>query len=494
VRAPRRRTAARAAIRAIVLFGLARGCTCAGASETPPGDAGRGGAGGTLDAGSTTTTWYQSTSITSPTTTPAGGGGAGGSAASGGAGGAAPSEPCPGWAGWVRWKDFAGDCSLCVPASKDALPQPIEWVPCNPKSGFDKGCRQMKVDWTIDQTGFAYTAAVDIRPDGSAMLDIVRLSGIGPKPYRMNVIAEADGPVHSALLDPRGEGIQGCTFDLETVVGMAQGNVALNIMDDPNGGDPYPEAAIGGSIDLLHPGVLYSWNPSHGHGFAASDVVWASYDSYDVGVARWGQPWKVVSKSMDVGGLQQVNLKVWHDFVTWQASDGVYMGTMAWTPAKGAYPFITFPGDWSRAANGLGTDGVDLVWFYGEGKAQPLDYQYPKTSVMTSPFTKDPVALKPRRLRSFTDSQPPVSQWTVGCGYAAVEGAANHPLVVRLSDGWSWVLEPEPLGDGGPKQQWRFSTVYGINCDEVFVQGGVGVEMQIARVRLDALGPGMPPD
>ncbi|MCB1037305.1 MAG: hypothetical protein KDD47_25975, partial [Acidobacteria bacterium] len=34
-------------------------------------------------------------------------------------------DPCPGWDGWVAWDDFAPDGTFCVPATRDALPEPI---------------------------------------------------------------------------------------------------------------------------------------------------------------------------------------------------------------------------------------------------------------------------------------------------------------------------------------------------------------------------------
>jgi hypothetical protein len=113
---------------------------------------------------------------------------------------------------------------------------------------------------------------------------------------------------------------------------------------------------------------------------------------------------------------------------------------------------------------------------------------------MVSPFTRDSKALQPKRLRSFPGPQAQVAPWIVGCGYGAIAYLNDRALVVRLSDGWSWEIFAPNVADAGPTQVWRFGTVYGITCDEVFLRGGVGSEMNIARVRLDALGAGQPPD
>jgi hypothetical protein len=381
-----------------------------------------------------------------------------------------------------------------VPASKAALPAPIAWVPCDAKANMPSGCRQMNVDWPWHNTPFAYSAAVDVGNDGKAVLEITRVNGIGVKPFGMDVIADADGPVHTAFLDPRGEGIKGCTFFPETQTSLRQGKHVMEIIDGDIQADHYPEAAIGGAIDELHPKVLGSWNDvSVGHGFVASDAVWASSDSFTIGVAAWGQPWQVVFNGGQAGGLQQVEPGAWHDFVFWGSSDGVYEGVMAWTPEKGAFPFVTFPGDWSRGAEAFGTDGVQMVWIYEEGKG-PTQEPYPKRSVMVSPFTKDPKALKPKRLRSFPSAEAQPVGFAVGCGFAAIEARNEHVLVVRLSDGWSWDLSAPDTSDGGVPWPFRFSTVYAVSCDEVFLRAGVGPQMNVARVRLDALGAGMAPD
>jgi len=46
-----------------------------------------------------------------------------------------------------------------------------------------------------------------------------------------------------------------------------------------------------------------------------------------------------------------------------------------------------------------------------------------------------------------------------------------------------------PCGAGG----WCCGTVYAVTCDEVYLRATMGA-MNMARIRLDALGPGIPPD
>jgi hypothetical protein len=306
----------------------------------------------------------------------------------------------------------------------------------------------------------------------------------------MTVLAEADGPVRSAFLDPR-DNVNGCPRVCANRRCMGQGRVAFFM----GTGEEVPyeaEAIIGGSVDELRPRVLWQWKGFGGREATASDQVWASSDNIRVGVARWGEPWEIVyDSSMD--GLQQVDPKAFHDFVFWGSNNGTYFGLTAWMPGEGAYPFITYPGDWSQGAWGLGTDGVDMVWTHSQGKG-PSQEPYPEGSVMTSPFTTDPALLTAHRVRSYPSPHWPAPQaWTVGCGYAAIEWKVTEVLVVRLSDGWSWSLST-PNPQDPPSDQWHFSNVYGLTCDEVFVRAGKPAEMNIARVRLDALGPGVAPD
>jgi hypothetical protein len=162
----------------------------------------------------------------------------------------------------------------------------------------------------------------------------------------------------------------------------------------------------------------------------------------------------------------------------------VKAGINVWDANNGFRPFIRWNGDTSRGAGNLGTDGVDLVWSYGEGKG-PGEEPYPIRSVMTAPYTTDPDAVVPRRLRSQLANDIALDSWKVGCGRAVHFGALGLQ-VVRLSDGWSWEIPYAP--------NRGIHTPIGITCDEVFALGSVGDHSTIARVRLDSLGPGTAPD
>lgn len=112
---------------------------------------------------------------------------------------------------------------------------------------------------------------------------------------------------------------------------------------------------------------------------------------------------------------------------------------------------------------------------------------------MTSPFTTDPAALAPRRVRRDPSIAyaSGMSAYQVGCGHAATAGA-NDVHLVRLADGRAWDLLHT-------QQVWHGSSVVGLTCDELFVVASIWVDgvvqdATIQRIRLDALGEGSPAD
>jgi hypothetical protein len=163
-------------------------------------------------------------------------------------------------------------------------------------------------------------------------------------------------------------------------------------------------------------------------------------------------------------------------------------GTMSWNKSAGLRPLLRWYGDWDKASGTFGTDGKNMVWTYGEGKLAGL-YEFSKLSVMTAPYTTDPVDAQAKAKRLRTDPNTfYVRGYQVGCGHAA--RAATNPqggnvlLIVRLSDGAAWMLA------GTDPMTYTMEPV-GLTCDEVFFADPLN---RVVRVRLDSLGPGLPPD
>jgi len=108
---------------------------------------------------------------------------------------------------------------------------------------------------------------------------------------------------------------------------------------------------------------------------------------------------------------------------------------------------------------------------------------------MTAPYTTDPAEAQGKARRLRTDPMTlSLAHYRVGCGYAARAVCTNQDgcalMVVRLSDGVAWMARG--------KDPMTYGTIaVGTTCEEVFFQDPWG---RVGRVRLDSLGPGIPPD
>lgn len=253
----------------------------------------------------------------------------------------------------------------------------------------------------------------------------------------------------------------------------------------------FPEAVIGWNVGELRPSVLWSTQDSNGHEPSTGETLWGLEDSFEIDVGEYPSAAKTIYTAQQASGLQQTVLYPWKDVAFWQSGNLVYSNILAYKHGKGVYPFIAFPGDSSRGAHGIGTDGTSMIWVQSSGKP-PDESPYPLNDIMASPYAEDPAQLKPKRLRSFPTTNPVLVPWVVGCGYGAYSYEPGKAIVVRLSDGVSWFL-PEAGCVPPVSTEWCWDTVYALTCDEVFLRGG-NLEQTIARVRLDALGPGNPPD
>ncbi len=439
----------------------------------------QGACGATLDpaagsaGASATTTPSPTTSTTSWTT------GSGASDA-----GVCDPEPIPDYvpAGWDEVTDWSCDCRFYVPGSKDVLPVPIAWEPC-PEAPDGIDCRVMVTSWTDASAPILTGGKMAVTGTGAAMLAFSR-AGDGRGYY---LVAEADGPVHTAFMPPYGDGCWFAEHSLSEgmhLIGI-QGHKALGPLSRHEG-------AIGGPIDELKPRVLLHEdeidNP-YGDGWACSNK-WVARIKWPfvMTVYSWDMSTEifVTSQATDPEGLDMSQPVMVGDAFFWTTASMSRSGLNVWDPVGGTRPFIRWVGDGTRGAGNLGTDGVDLVWSYGEGK-QPGETVFPVRSIMTAPFTTDPTEVQATALRLRSQPDPPiqVGPWQVGCGYAARD-SANKVLVVRLSDGWSWFVPSTP--------SQKLQRPLGLTCEELFAMGEIGGKYTMGRVRLDSLGPGLLPD
>jgi hypothetical protein len=314
--------------------------------------------------------------------------------------------------------------------------------------------------------------------------------------YRLTVVAKPDGPVQFAMLAVvvDNDSSHGCVLGAHT---LNQGKLIYSVLgDDAYGAWPKSKhkGGIGGPIDNLHPKVLVDYDDGlEDHWTASATRVYRLTGLFEQMTYDWDMknPVLITSPKKDPEGLQIGGQPLaWGDNFFWTSDNLFTIGINSWNPVDGARPFIRYLGDGTRGAANLGTDGTTLVWSYGEGK-KPMDdlTKFPVRSIMTAPFTTDPSKLAPKRLRSDPNIYMSGGTFRVACGYAANGGkAASQPLVVvRLKDGVSWVVPPTQPG-------FVFLEVLGITCDHVYAFMHLGGRYNIARIRLDSLGPGLPPD
>ncbi len=394
-----------------------------------------------------------------------------------------PDGVPPGWVDYADWQ--CNKCRFYVPSSKTVLPPPIVWEKC-PKSPAAIDCQSMVIDWTNSESA---AGALMATVAGKPVLGLTRNAIDGPNPYFMHVIAEADGPVRSALISIEFPA-PGCFLDLYA---FQDGKVIYKVLGDDAWGKwatSLHKGAFGGSIDQLHPDLIGDYGQENSWACSGSRV-YRETQSLTFYTQLWGMTDEtfISSPATDPEKLQLGQPLAWGDSFFWISTSSYVQGINSWTSADGARPFIRYLGDATRGAGNLGTDGATMVWSYGEGKA-PNDGKttYPVKSILSSPFTTDPAKLVPKRLRSDPSGSIGGQAFRVACGRAAHGGKIFPVIIVRLSDGVSWTLPPSSQPD------FYINDVIGLTCDHVYVYGEFGGRWNVARVKLDSLGPGMPPD
>jgi hypothetical protein len=484
---------------ALALATVAEGA-CQSNAGLRPGAGGQGGVATATSTSAVSSSAAPSTAFASSSIAVGSGGGQGG----GGGTDCVPDTLPPGVpSGWVHYKAWSCGCRFYVPGSAAALPAPMTWQPC-PNAPGSTTCGAMVVDWTKSLVSIGINPFFDRNPDGSAVIQFRRiaLDAVNPNPTTVDLVADADGAAHSALLNLwTGESVSqaGCYVINQGLQGgkqllFAAGKHALMPQTPSLGRDI---GAIGGSIDDLYPPVfehevvttqaLPGW--AVGASWIAEEDASSTVTAYPWNLSK---PQFVTSPATDPEGFSAFEFALYGNAFFWTTGTLFESGINSWNPVDGARPFIRWVGDLTQGAADLGTDGTDLVWSYGQGQ-QPGSTLYPTRSVMTASFTTDPKALAPRRLRSQPEPNFGVYPWVVGCGYAANldptgnAAANNATLVVRLSDGVSWTIPAVP------GHFWTYQAL-GLTCDEVFIIAQVEGQETFARIRLDSLGAGMPPD
>jgi hypothetical protein len=392
-----------------------------------------------------------------------------------------------GWLPWTCWGAPRPDCTLWFPPDPGEV-EPATWIPCDEGLPAGLDCEQMAITWAETDDD-----EVGARPflsllDGVPMLGLERrryVAGGSDTSWIEYVAMEADGPVRAAgrKLAPREPG---CGSPLTGAFGARLVVNMLLVANEDDGAVMLD--ASGWFLGARHPEAgLNDWHLS------ASQVIQQTYTQLIRHDIAFQNP-EIAFDASEVGlGVTSPIVSVGDD-ILFTAGDYGQVAVFGWRQGTGLVTIERFPGDYTQGAMGIGGDGEHLVWTRGEGRDDvdppPI---YPEHSVMVSPYTFDRTQLEPRRLRA--DSNGGLGDpWRVGCGHASRRSLAapSQVQIVRLEDGAAWMLDPTV------SDTWAWVRPVGITCDHVYVEAKVrGIERMhgtIARVRIDSLGEGLPPD
>lgn len=378
--------------------------------------------------------------------------------------------------GWEIERRYSKHCGIYVPKAKDKLPPPIRWETCPASAPAGADCRLMAIEGEPADKGFPGGAETAwVRANGTVLLGAYR--SVKPS-WAYSLFAEADGPVHTALLQT----------DLGLCsVGSASGyqdHYGLNLYEHGSG---IGGGLLAGELGDLDPRIAIHLSPTSAHtvwagSFAILDLT-AGFTLDQYSWTDGGRLPSLWSAAQD-NGLQQGIPVFGGGGAFWPSSNLRYHKVKAYTPGAAVRDFLSAGLLTTRGYGDLGTDGTDLVWIEAVGRTTETG-PFDSYTIMTAPFTTEPAQVVARRLRTEQGPDFDVVHFRVGCGYAARSNGI-HTRVVRLSDGQSWIL---PSAGG-------FSWIgpLALTCTELFATVRVAGATRLARVRLDSLGPGIAPD
>ncbi len=389
-----------------------------------------------------------------------------------------PPAGLPG--GWEIERTYSKHCGLYVPSSEATLPAPIRWEAC-PSSVTPAGsnCRLMAIDGEPAKTSTpAGAEGAWVRDDGSVVLAAYRSA----KPdWYYSFVADADGPVHSALLETDSHRC------LVSNANVFASRYTLQVYE-------YGSATLGGFIagdvspSTFRPRIaVHTPPPSSQTPYAGPFAILDLTEGYKFQEYSWetGAPLGTMWSAAQDNGLQQGVPVFAKTGVFWPSSDLHYQKVKVYSPAVGVRDFLV-PSAVDRGIGELGTDSKDLVWIEAQGHTGDSAF-YDMLTIRTAPFTTDPDAVSARRVRSEEGPGFGASHFIVGCGFAARSTGA-HIRLVRLSDGQSWKLA------NAFTTPWAWTEPLAVTCDELFAMVSVAGVSRLARVRLDSLGPGIVAD
>ncbi len=425
----------------------------------------------------------------------AGKAGKGGQSGTGGAGGgdcAAPPRPDFVPESW-KLHQYSCDCHFySTGARPKELPGP-QWGPCDGVLKFEAGvCELDKTSTVLGQpadplgTGVLW-GSLQVRETSTRWLEQMVWSLDFPGHMsQLHIVRDTDGAVRNGLYFPENPRCRAMLASLSD--GIHSCNVT-RLPDGPN--TEGRDGIVAVRVDEEEPFAIVDADlPSYQTEMHHMKSGWIN----TAGIAKmvpWGggAPVTVIDPAKIPYGAA-FHFKLSQDDRAIFSLQETNRGFGSWTPTDGQRVLL----QWDNPLKGalrLGTDFEQMVWTYGEGPDAESQH-FSSWDVYTAPFTLDQAVLAKtqKRLREDTDGYAGLGAYALGCGYAArtgaiVTGASKTDAflwIVRLFDGVAWKVKSTPA---------QGFTVRGVTCEHVY---GYDQSFRPFRVRLDSLGPGLPPD
>jgi hypothetical protein len=337
--------------------------------------------------------------------------------------------------------EFPG-CELFAPASRESLPPPVSWRPCSITAG---SCRQIAMDWAAPPGHEAISAGASARRDGSVVLGLTRTTVDG----LIALVADADGPVHAAVLSRRPELCVAAPTGLGPV---SPSRYAFEVSERGR-----TLGVVGGAHSMPRPTLGLRFE-GEGHGFVVGDSALLHVARARFELLSWKDGKHIASPRTE-------NAPSFPHFVgdalVWNESEGGRTRVRA----HGAALDLVTASEGERAD--AGGDGRDWVWSQREPNGRASLYTLFNHAVRRL-HPSSPIAGLPS---------------VVGGGWVArleVEaGRLRGVRGVRIRDRASVWLESTP--------EFRFEKPLAIARDELFVLIADRGSASVARVRLDQL-------
>lgn len=398
-----------------------------------------------------------------------------------------PTPPRPEFVpeGWELWTGFKKAAQIYLPTRKEVLPPPAKWEPCDPVFFPDNPGGTACEEWaTVEpgQTGVGTMSAFwNFTPPpsgGRFLLPQMRTFG---RYLTWVVVDVATGEPLNALMAASPAWVANPSWPSATGTFYRVGEY----------GTPGP---VTGYVIAPHdpslPQVVGTY-PNSASSFVLGDSLLGLQVVGAVGQGPWSNPRAQLL-------LADPRLQ---PLISFYRGDTAYLETTGGVNRRIyqiARPGAALETWFDNAQNlyaesNLATDGTDLAWVHYEGcttsgaeSCSSHDFYVAK---LPSPGAR-PVG---RRVRSSSLLFP---RTTVGCGHIAASGGYkdyhSELRVIRIADGVSFLRRQMDA-----TKEYGYTTPLAVTCEHVYVIRSPRMAGQLAtvvRIRLDALGPGIPPD